>query len=76
MDFIKKESKLGEYGTATVTISDKGLLSVMVQGQVDLIAELEKLAAETATKVDDQAISWIKTMLGVKQSQANNPAQV
>ena len=33
------------------------------RSRIDLIAELKKLAAKTATPLDDQAIAWVEGML-------------
>lgn len=58
------EFKLGEYGSASVDVTGQGFLEVSLVAKVDLVAELEKLAAKTSTKVDDAAMAWVKGMLG------------
>lgn len=59
------EKQLGEYGKVAVDLSPDGKLKVVAEVHVDLIAELEKLAAKTSSKVDDQAIAWVKGMLAL-----------
>lgn len=58
------ESKLGEYGSASVDLSDKGMLVIQAKIEVDLVVEAEKLAAKTGTPIDDQAIAWLKMLMG------------
>lgn len=62
-DLIKKEAQLGEYGKAEASLDSELKLKVSVVAQVDLIAEVEKMAAATETKVDDQAIAWLKGLV-------------
>lgn len=57
------EYKFGEYGSASVDLSDKGIVEVAVGVRVDLIAEVKKLAAKTATPIDDAAIAWLEGMI-------------
>ena len=61
------EKDLGEYGKAyaDVGVSDMGVITVDigVQAKVDIVAELKKMAAKTATPIDDQAILWIEGVI-------------
>ena len=57
------ETKIGEYGSATVDVTGDLKLKATVVLEVDLIAELKKLAAKTGTPLDDQAIAWVESML-------------
>ena len=57
------EKKLGDYGTATVDVTPDLKIVAEVKVQIDLVAELEKLAAKTATPVDDAAIKWVKSVV-------------
>ena len=58
------EKKIGDYGAAIVDLDDKGMLTVSVGVKVDLLAEVEKLAAKTKTTIDDAAIAWLKGLVG------------
>jgi hypothetical protein len=59
------EGKIGEFGGYSVDLGKDGKLTVSVEAKVDLIAELKKLAAQTATPMDDAAIAWVEKMLAV-----------
>lgn len=54
----------GQYGSYEVDVNDKGEVVAKVEVKIDLLAEIEKLAAKTATPIDDAAIAWIKKLLG------------
>lgn len=58
------EQKLGEYGSASVDVTPELKVKVVVEAQVDLIAEAKKLAAKTQTPIDDQAIAWLEKIVG------------
>lgn len=55
--------KIGEYGAATVDVTPDLKLVVGVSLEVDLIAELKKLAVKTSTPIDDAAIAWVESMI-------------
>lgn len=55
--------KIGEYGAASVDVTGELNLEVAVSLKVDLIAEIEKLAAKTGTPLDDAAIAWVKSLV-------------
>lgn len=57
------ETKIGEYGTASVDVTSELKVKVEVGLEIDLIAEVKKLAAKTATPIDDQAIEWIEKVV-------------
>lgn len=57
------ETKIGEYGTASVDVTDQLKVKVEVGLEIDLVAELKKLAAKTETAIDDSAIAWVESML-------------
>ena len=59
----KKEAQLGEYGVASVALDSEAKVKIEVKAEVDLIKELEKLAAQTGTKVDDQVVAYIKGLI-------------
>lgn len=58
------EGKVGEFGGYSADLNDKGELEISLSVKVDLVAEAEKLAAKTGTPIDDQAIAWLKKLMG------------
>ena len=64
LDGKELEVAIGEYGSASVDVTDKGVVELAVSVKVDLLAELKKLAAKTSTPIDDAAIAWVEGMLG------------
>lgn len=62
-ELVKKEAQLGEYGVASVALDSEAKVKIEVKAEVDLIKELEKLAAQTGTKVDDQVVAYIKGLI-------------
>ena len=57
------EKKLGEYGEVIVDVDDKLILTVGVNAKVDLIAELEKLAAKSGKEWLGKAVGMLKGFL-------------
>jgi len=57
------EHKIGEYGSASVDVTPDLKLVVGLALEIDLLAELKKLAEKTDTPVDDAAIAWVESML-------------
>lgn len=64
LDGKEVEHKLGEYGTVSVDVDAKGVVEVAASVKVDLIAELEKLAARSDNSVDDKIVALVKAALG------------
>ena len=62
-ELVKKEAALGEYGVASVALDSEAKVKIKVEAEVDLIKELEKLAAQSNTKVDDQVVAYIKGLI-------------
>ena len=54
------ETKISEYGSASVDVTPELKVKVEVSIEVDLIAEAKKLAAKTETPIDDAAIAWLE----------------
>lgn len=54
---------IGKIGGYLVDVSPEMKLKVSVGVEIDLIAELKKLAAKSDTLVDDNAIAWIEKVL-------------
>ena len=63
MEVQKQEGKIGSVGTWSESVSEKGVLMLMVGVEIDLIAELKKLAAKTETPIDDAVIAWVEGAL-------------
>ncbi len=57
--------ELGEYGQASVDVNLNGKVKVKVELNVDLVAEIKKLAEKTATPVDDAAIAWLEKLVAL-----------
>lgn len=70
------EQKLGEYGTASVDVTPELKLKLEVGIEVDLVGEVKKIAAKTATPIDDQAIAWIEGVVKAHAAQNQPTAQV
>jgi hypothetical protein len=58
------EGNIGSIGHYQADLDDKGNLDVMVGIKIDLIAECEKLAAKTGTKLDDSFVAVLKKLTG------------
>lgn len=63
LEGIELEKKIGEVGLVTVDVNDELKLKVSAAVEVDLLAELKKLADKTATPYDNVAIEWIEKVL-------------
>jgi hypothetical protein len=57
------EQKIGEVGAVIVDVTPELKLSISAKVEVDLIGEIKKLAAKTATPIDDAAIAWIEKLV-------------
>lgn len=58
------EGKLGAYGAYSVDVNPQGIVAASVTLQVDIIAELEKLALKSDNQIDDKIIAIVKSALG------------
>lgn len=58
------EGKIGNLGAYSVDVSQEGFVEVSVGVKVDILAELEKLAAKSGTKIDDSIVEFLKKLLG------------
>ena len=58
------EGKIGEYGEYSVDVNGKGEVEVAMNVKLDLFGEIEKLAAQTETKLDDSFVATLKKLLG------------
>ncbi len=61
------EGKIGEYGSYEVDVMPDGKVKAMVGIELDLIAELRKLAASTDNALDDKAVDYIEGLLRPKK---------
>jgi len=57
--------ELGEYGSADVDVNLNGKVKVAVNLEIDIIAEVKKLAEKSATPLDDQAIAWLEKLVSI-----------
>lgn len=57
------DKKIGEYGSVSVDLTPELKVKVGVAIEVDLIAEIKKLAAKTNTPIDDSTIAWIEKLV-------------
>ena len=57
------EQKIGQYGEIIVDVTPELHLSVSAKVEIDILAELKKLAAKTATPIDDMALVWIEKVV-------------
>lgn len=57
------EKKLGDYGSVSVDVTPDLKVKIELEAHIDLVAEVKKLAAKTATPVDDAAIAWIEKIV-------------
>jgi len=58
------EGKIGSIGSYSVDISDTGMLAASVGLNIDLLAELAKLAKKTGTKIDDTVVQALMKLFG------------
>ncbi len=58
------EGKIGSVGTYSVDVTSKGIVKATVGVEVDLVAELEKLALKSDNKIDDAIVNMVKAALG------------
>lgn len=64
LDGKEVQGKIGEYGSYEVDVNAQGKVVAKVEIEIDLIAEAKKLAAKTATPIDDVAIAWLEKISG------------
>lgn len=64
-ELLKKEAALGEYGNAQIVLMSDAKVKVSVQAEVDILLELEKLAAKSETKLDDNVVLYIKNLVAM-----------
>jgi hypothetical protein len=57
------EVKIGEYGSASVDVTGELKVVASVSLEIDLIGEVKKLCAKTATPIDDAAIAWLEKLV-------------
>lgn len=62
------EHKIGEYGSASVDLTDNGEVEIAIAVKINLVEEAKKLAAKTATPIDDQAIAWLEKLMIAKSA--------
>jgi hypothetical protein len=66
LDGKEIEGDIGKYGKYFVDLKPDGKIeiAVLLGTTVDIIAEVEKLAAKTNTKIDDNIAKFLKALVG------------
>jgi hypothetical protein len=62
------ETKIGEYGRASVDVTPEMKLRIEVAVEVDLVAEAKRLAKATNTPIDDTAIMWLESITAMARA--------
>lgn len=62
------ETKIGEYGSASVDVKPDLKVAVSLSVEVDLLAEIKKLAEKTKTPLDNSVIEWIEKLVKTPQA--------
>lgn len=62
------ETKIGEYGSVSVDVKPDLKVAISVSAEVDLIAEVKKLAEKTKTPLDNSVIEWIEKLVKTPQA--------
>lgn len=57
------EQKIGEYGAFVVDVTPELKVVVSAKIEVDLLAEIKKLAAKTETPIDDATVAWLEKLV-------------
>lgn len=60
------EKKIGDYGSIIVDVTPDAKIKIAVVLELDVIAELDKVAAKTSTQIDNNILSLLKTVLAVQ----------
>lgn len=63
------EGNIGKIGTYSVDITPQFKLKVAVGVEVDLVAELKKLAAKTNTPIDDAVAAWLEKLAAAQPAE-------
>jgi len=64
------EKELGKFGKVAVDVTPELKVILSVSAQIDIVSELQALAAKTATPIDDAAIGWVKMLLAASAPKA------
>lgn len=67
---VKKEQELGEYGKASIELNTKAEIVAKFEAKVDLIKELERLADQTKTPLDNEVVKYIKGLVAAANAVA------
>lgn len=62
------ETKIGEYGSASVDVKPDLKVAIGLQVEIDLIAEVKKLADKTKTPIDNSVIEWLEKLVKAPQA--------
>lgn len=64
LDGNELEGSIGNIGNYKVDVQPDGHIEVSVGIKVDILNEIEKLAAKTGTKIDDSVVEFLKKLMG------------
>lgn len=61
---VEVQGKIGSVGSYSVDVTPQGIVKATVGVEIDVVVELEKLAAQSDNKIDDAMVAMIKSALG------------
>lgn len=62
------DGKIGEFGSYEVDVTPELKLKVSVGLELDIVAELKKLAVKTDTPMDDLVVSWLEKLAAASKA--------
>lgn len=62
------ETKIGDFGSASVDVKPDLKVAVSLSVEIDLVAEVKKLAEKTKTPIDNNVIEWIEKLVKAPQA--------
>ncbi len=57
------ERKIGNSGSVSIDVTPDLKIKIAASVEIDILAEVKKLAVKTGTPLDDQAIAWLEALL-------------
>ncbi len=62
---MEKKFEIPGYGEVIVELNLDGHVDIKMELNINLLAEVKKLAEKTATPVDDAAIAWLEKLVAL-----------
>jgi hypothetical protein len=56
----KVDFPMGEYGSASIDANTNGKVTVSVALEIDIYAELQKLADKSGNPIAEEVVTWLK----------------